>query len=124
MGSYPKDKFNDARKIARDVSKVGHHGTGNYEIIFSSKEDLNYILGLLKQAYEEDISSTDEYDLDYHFNKLKDERVKEEVNSLRKRILEIDKNIIEHFSKFHIKYKGKVDFCLIYKKNNFWIDVN
>lgn len=120
----PKDKFNDARKIARDVSKVGHHGTGNYEIIFSSKEDLNYILGLLKQAYEEDISSTDEYDLDYHFNKLKDERVKEEVNSLRKRILEIDKNIIEHFSKFHIKYKGKVDFCLIYvQKNNFWIDV-
>src|SRR3989338_9327339 len=37
----PKKKFNDTRKIARDVSKVGHHGTGNYEIIFNSKDDLN-----------------------------------------------------------------------------------
>ncbi len=120
----PKDKFNDTRKIARDVSKVGHHGTGNYEIIFNSKDDLNYIVNLLKQAYEEDTKSTDEYDLDYHLNKIKDERIKGELNNLRTKIKEIDNGIIEHFSKYNIKYKGRVDFCTIsLQKNNFWIDV-
>src|SRR3989344_5505877 len=120
----PKEKFNDSRKIARDVSKVGHLGTGNYEIIFSSKEDLNYVVGLLKQAYNEDIKSTDEFDSEYHIKKLKDEKLRGELNILRKRILEIDDKIIEHFSKSHIKYKSEVDFCLIYvQKNNFWVDV-
>ena len=120
----PKEKFNDTRKIARDVSKVGHHGTGNYEIIFNSRDDLNYIVNLLKQAYEEDTKSTDEYDLEYHLDKIKDEKIKENLNILRNKIKEIDKNIIEHFSKYHIKYKSKVDFCSIYiQKNNFWVDV-
>lgn len=120
----PKDKFNDSRKIARDVSKVGHHGTGNYEIIFNSQEDLNYILTLIKQAYDEDAKSTDDYDLDYHLGKIKDEKVKEKLNLLRNRIKNINVGIVEHFSKLHIKYKNRVDFCLIYvQKNNFWIDV-
>ena len=35
---------------------------------------------------------------------------------------EIDNGIIEHFSKYNIKYKGRVDFCTTYlQKNNFWI---
>lgn len=120
----PRDKFSDSRKIARDVSKVGHHGTGNYEIVFNSKEDLNYVLTLIKQAYDEDTKSTDEYGLDYHLGKIKDEKVREKLNLFRNRIKNINAGIIEHFSKLHIKYKSKVDFCLIYvQKNNFWVDV-
>ena len=120
----PREKFSDSRKIARDVSKVGHHGTGNYEIVFNSKDDLNYVLTLIKQAYDEDAKSTDDYNLDYHLGKIKDEKVKEKLNLLRNKIKNLDVGIVEHFSKLHIKYKSRVDFCLIYvQKNNFWVDV-
>lgn len=40
----------DAKKLARDVSNVGHWGNGSYEIKMSDSEDLEYILSLLKQA--------------------------------------------------------------------------
>ncbi|MEI6056865.1 MAG: DUF5655 domain-containing protein, partial [Lentisphaerota bacterium] len=55
---------------------------------------------------------------------FKDDTIKGSLNVLRNSIRGIDKNIIEHFSKYHINYKSKVDFCLIYiQKNNFWVDV-
>jgi len=120
----PKEKFNDSKKFARDVSKVGHHGTGNYEIIFNSKDNLDYIVDLLKQAYYEDAKSTNQYNSEYHLERIKDDTIKGSLNVLRNSIRGIDKNIIEHFSKYHINYKSKVDFCLIYiQKNNFWVDV-
>ncbi len=120
----PKEKFNDTRKIARDVSKVGHQGTGNYEITFNSKDDLNYIVNLLKQAYEEDTKSTEDYDLAYHLGKIKNEGIREKINLIRDRIKEIDNSIVEHFSKDHIKFRHNRDFCLIYcQKKQFWLDI-
>lgn len=46
-------ELNDARKLARDVSKVGHLGNGDYQIIVSDTEDLEYIMSLIKQAIKE-----------------------------------------------------------------------
>lgn len=40
----------DQKKIARDVSNVGHWGNGSYEIKISDLEDIDYILSLLKQS--------------------------------------------------------------------------
>jgi predicted transport protein len=40
----------DQKKIARDVSNVGHWGNGSYEIRISDLEDIDYIISLLKQA--------------------------------------------------------------------------
>lgn len=40
----------DAKKLSRDVSNVGHWGNGSYEIKMSDTEDLEYILSLLKQS--------------------------------------------------------------------------
>lgn len=46
-----KGDINDPKKLARDVSNVGHWGNGNYEINISNDENLEYIISLVKQAY-------------------------------------------------------------------------
>lgn len=40
----------DQKKIARDVSNVGHWGNGSYEIKIADIEDIDYVLSLLKQS--------------------------------------------------------------------------
>jgi predicted transport protein len=43
--------IDDPRKIARDISNVGHWGNGDYEISISDDRNLEYIISLVKQAY-------------------------------------------------------------------------
>jgi predicted transport protein len=45
-----KGSMNDPKKLARDVSKIRHWGSGDYELKLSDTKDLKYILGLVKQA--------------------------------------------------------------------------
>lgn len=40
----------DEKKLARDVSNVGHWGNGSYEIKMTDTENFEYILSLLKQS--------------------------------------------------------------------------
>ena len=40
----------DAKGIAKDVSNIGHHGNGDYEIQVNSDKDLEYVMSLIKQA--------------------------------------------------------------------------
>jgi len=40
----------DQKKIARDVSNVGHWGNGSYEIKLADLEDIDYIFSLIKQS--------------------------------------------------------------------------
>jgi predicted transport protein len=42
----------DNNKVSRDVSTIGHLGNGDYQIILQPEDDLNYIMTLIKQAYE------------------------------------------------------------------------
>ena len=42
--------IDDAKCIAKDVSKIGHFGNGDYEIHVNSDKDLEYIMSLIKQA--------------------------------------------------------------------------
>lgn len=48
-------KLHDPEEKARDVSNLGHHGVGNYEINIKSDDDLYYFMSLVKQAYEDKI---------------------------------------------------------------------
>lgn len=48
--NLPKGELDDPKHIARDVSEIGHWGTGNYEILIENDENLEYILSLIKQA--------------------------------------------------------------------------
>lgn len=48
-------KLNDFENKTRDVSKIGHHGVGNYQIDIEPNEDLYYLMSLIKQSYNEKI---------------------------------------------------------------------
>ena len=43
-------KLDDPKGIAKDVSNIGHYGTGDYEVQVSNDNDLEYIMSLVKQA--------------------------------------------------------------------------
>lgn len=45
-----KGKLKDGLGIAKDVSKLGHHGNGDYRIQVTDTEQYEYILSLIKQA--------------------------------------------------------------------------
>ncbi|KQT35821.1 hypothetical protein ASG22_02025 [Chryseobacterium sp. Leaf405] len=46
-----KGRLNDPKKIMRDVSILkGHNGNGDYEIIVTNTDNLEYIMSLIKQA--------------------------------------------------------------------------
>jgi predicted transport protein len=42
--------LNDPKSIAVDMSQIGHHGTGDYEVHVQTDNDLEYIMSLIKQA--------------------------------------------------------------------------
>ncbi len=48
-------ELDDPKGLARDVSNVGHWGSGDYEIILTPGEDLDYPLMLIKQAFKKHI---------------------------------------------------------------------
>jgi len=45
-------ELEDPKKLARDMSKTGHHGNGDYEIQISNDDNIEYILSLIKQSYK------------------------------------------------------------------------
>ncbi len=50
--NVPFGELVDPRGIARDVSKIGRRGNGNYEVELDETTDFDYVLGLVRQAYE------------------------------------------------------------------------
>ena len=42
--------LDDPKNLTRDVSSIGHWGNGDYEIALRTDEELDYILGLIKQS--------------------------------------------------------------------------
>lgn len=43
-------ELDDPKHLSRDVSHVGHYGTGDYELKVSDDRNLEYIMSLIKQA--------------------------------------------------------------------------
>lgn len=48
--NMPFEKLDDPKKLARDVTNVGHWGNGDCEIIVTDTDNLEYILSLVKQV--------------------------------------------------------------------------
>jgi predicted transport protein len=42
--------LDDGKGLARDVSNIGHHSTGDYQIQVDDNKDFEYILSLIKQV--------------------------------------------------------------------------
>ncbi len=51
-----KGELDDPKRLARDVSKVGHWGNGDYEISLKPNADLDYLMILIKQSYKKHTS--------------------------------------------------------------------
>jgi predicted transport protein len=47
-----KGKLDDPKKIAQDVSNIGHWGNGDYQIQVDDDTNLEYIMSLVKQAIQ------------------------------------------------------------------------
>ena len=49
-----KGELNDPYKLTRDVSNTGHWGgTGDYELTITNTDNLDYIMALVKQSYQQ-----------------------------------------------------------------------
>ena len=46
------DDIIDEREICEDMSNIGSWGTGNVQIKLRSDADVDYIMGLIKQSFE------------------------------------------------------------------------
>lgn len=53
-----KEEIEDPQNLTVDVSGVGRWGNGATELTISSKEDLPYALGLIRQAFDKQMAST------------------------------------------------------------------
>ncbi len=49
------NELEDYKNLTKDVTNIGHHGIGDYQIKIKNFDDLNYVLFLAKQAYDEKI---------------------------------------------------------------------
>ncbi len=47
----PKDQLEDPKDIARDMTNIGHYGTGDVEVVLKNFDDLEYVLALIEQSY-------------------------------------------------------------------------
>jgi uncharacterized protein with ParB-like and HNH nuclease domain/predicted transport protein len=50
--NMPFHEIHDPRGICEDVSGKGHLGNGDVELSFASREDLPYVMGLVRQSFE------------------------------------------------------------------------
>lgn len=47
-----KGSLIDPQNMARDVSKIGHWGNGDYMITMNQPQNLGHVLSLIRQSYE------------------------------------------------------------------------
>lgn len=50
-------ELHDPRGIAKDVSNLGRWGNGDVEVVLSDAEDLPYVMGLVRQAFEKQMGN-------------------------------------------------------------------
>jgi predicted transport protein len=48
--NLPKGALDDPKELMRDVSKTGHFGNGDYEMLVKDDKNLEYLMSLVKQA--------------------------------------------------------------------------
>lgn len=51
--NMPFDEIDDPKNLCRDITIIGHHGNGDIDIRFSSIDQLDDVMDLIQQAFEE-----------------------------------------------------------------------
>ena len=52
-------ELHDPKKLAKDVTNLGRWGNGDVEVGFSKPEDMAYVMGLVRQAFEKQMGDTE-----------------------------------------------------------------
>ena len=52
-------ELHDPKKLAKDVTNLGRWGNGDVEVGFSKTEDMAYVMGLVRQAFEKQMGDTE-----------------------------------------------------------------
>lgn len=55
--NLPFHEIDDPRGLCKDVTGLGRWGNGDVEVGLSSLDDLLYVVGLVRQAYEKQMGS-------------------------------------------------------------------
>jgi len=50
-------ELRDSRQMAKDVTNLGRWGNGNVEVGLNSPEDIPYVMGLIRQAFEKQMGN-------------------------------------------------------------------
>ena len=50
-------ELHDPRGLARDMTGLGHSGNGDVEVILSTSDELPYVMGLVRQAFEKQMGN-------------------------------------------------------------------
>ena len=45
-----KGDLEDLKNLTKDISELGHHGNGDYQIVVSDTKHLEYVMSLIKQG--------------------------------------------------------------------------
>jgi predicted transport protein len=51
----PYEELNDPKKIGKDVTGIGHHGTGNVAVRLVEPKDLEDVMALIQQSYQQTV---------------------------------------------------------------------
>ena len=52
-------ELHDPRGLARDMTGLGHSGNGNVEVVLSTSDELPYVMGLVRQAFEKQMGDAE-----------------------------------------------------------------
>jgi predicted transport protein len=52
-------ELHDPKGVAKDVTNLGRWGNGDVEVGLSKSDDLPYVMGLVRQAFEQQMGSAD-----------------------------------------------------------------
>ena len=52
-------ELHDPKKLAKDVTNLGRWGNGDVEVDFRNPEDMAYVMGLVRQAFEKQMGDTE-----------------------------------------------------------------
>ena len=55
-----KGTLNDPQNVSRDVTTVGHHGNGDYELTLKDSSNLGHVLSLIRQSYDRNFKTLKE----------------------------------------------------------------
>ena len=58
--NMPFHELHDPKGLAKDVTSVGRWGNGDVEVGFSKQEELPYVMGLVRQAFEKQMGNLEE----------------------------------------------------------------